>query len=1179
MEDALVPSGGDSPKGKERPLLMADRAHVNLPNRKPPWWSTAEYGIPMNYGQRASRPTPGGRKLLTMDEVAGNEETGLVKHAPGTVDLAKKAKKELAMLDEERRIDPNRLDELEKTLRNEVARHTPYHERKYTILVRAFQTFDHEKKGTIPLDAFRRALQCFNVEVTPAEGRALFRKFGQDGQRRLPYQVFARALFTTKARLLAWTNVHSMNTRGKNGLPKGAPFIASANKEQKAVDRLFDAKIQPFSAGPGHCVTGLYPPSNWATDTWETNGLVHPVVRARHPPDAEIDLDHVYGYNGVSVYSIVDSKAGKNQQIDPISSVVSPNLFYTSTRGIVYSTAALGVILEWEEEGGALSSVKQRFFQAHTEGILCLKLDESRNYCATGQRPTAKTGAGEVCDPFVSVWDMNSMQELMQLPHKPSKPEKPTDPVDPIGGIQAVCFSEDGSLVISCARNPAATVFVWQWRQQLLLWRKDTKSSVPPAIFGCKWNRVEKADGSRHFDFCTFGMKHINFFKEDPKAPNPKGHLRMYVAEAGSFVNKQDPKADPKAKDVPQVQDVMCVEFLANGNVVSGMASGDIYLWKPMATSHGMQCDKILMIPGADPTKPKVKAHLHTVQVLKIRFVRSSSGDAIPTLLSGGGGGKIKVWKDLDGEVPIFTHEIELPKKQGERAVVPSQVPIGFNGTGQPPAIKALDCFPGADDLVVGTDKCDVYKIKLVAKPDGTFEPAVPTLLVKGHTDDVNAIDVHPKREYLFASAAMSDMVYLWDANLKSLVGQVSLKGRRGTCCAFRGDAKHLAIGTYDGCVFIFRELNDWEGDSLRLQKVPEMGIWPLRDCTQAIQELKYSPDLRTLAVSSHDQMVDLYDCADGRYVRLKRCQGHSATVSHMDWAVDSRILQSQCNAYEILYWNTDRGEPADGWEIGQPSPFSDPRKRRKFGLQVTEEQRDTKWETWSCKFGFDVMGIWPSGYINTSIKMVARSPRLESNGPNPKQMLAAVDDKGNMMVFNYPTVVYRQPMHSHPGHASFVMNVRWLSYKDENGVDQLMLVTAGGHDRSLMQWRVKKLTPPKIDDPGLLKNEGQLMEAKKAWYYKYTGQEWSGEDGIYTKYENIYNGNVGPKEGATGGKGKKELEDKGGSSGGGKASGGADLNSASAVDLQSTIKKQEAELARQNKLIQDLQAQLQGKS
>jgi hypothetical protein len=80
--------------------------------------------------------------------------------------------------------------------------------------------------------------------------------------------------------------------------------------------------------------------------------------------------------------------------------------------------------------------------------------------------------------------------------------------VQPVGGIQAVCFSEDSIFIISCARNPASTVFVWAWRQQELLWRKDTKSSVPPAVYGCKWNRVEKvgahiAARASHVHACT----------------------------------------------------------------------------------------------------------------------------------------------------------------------------------------------------------------------------------------------------------------------------------------------------------------------------------------------------------------------------------------------------------------------------------------------------------------------------------------------------------------------------------------------------------------------------------------------------------------------------------------------------------------------------------------------------
>jgi hypothetical protein len=233
-----------------------------------------------------------------------------------------------------------------------------------------------------------------------------------------------------------------------------------------------------------------------------------------------------------------------------------------------------------------------------------------------------------------------------------------------------------------------------------------------------------------------------------------------------------------------------------------------------------------------------------------------------------------------------------------------------------------------------------------VAKPDGTTEPCVPTLVVKGHAAHTDAIAVHPTREHIFCSAAYSDKVNIWDADAKSQLGRASVKGRQATCCEFRGDGKHLAIGTLEGCVFVFRELNDWEGDSLRLARIPEMGSWPIRDCAQGIVELRYSPDLRTLAVASREQVIDLYDCADSQYLRLARCRGHSASVLHLDWSLDSKMIQSQCNAYEVLYWNTDRGEAEEGWKIGQPSPIKDRRRRENFGRQILDEQRDQQWAT-----------------------------------------------------------------------------------------------------------------------------------------------------------------------------------------------------------------------------------------
>lgn len=39
------------------------------------------------------------------------------------------------------------------------------------------------------------------------------------------------------------------------------------------------------------------------------------------------------------------------------------------------------------------------------------------------------------------------------------------------------------------------------------------------------------------------------------------------------------------------------------------------------------------------------------------------------------------------------------------------------------------------------------------------------------------------------------------------------------------------------------------------------------------------------------------------------RCSGHSATVRTIDWSMDSSVLQSNCAAREILYWNPRTGE------------------------------------------------------------------------------------------------------------------------------------------------------------------------------------------------------------------------------------------------------------------------------
>lgn len=45
------------------------------------------------------------------------------------------------------------------------------------------------------------------------------------------------------------------------------------------------------------------------------------------------------------------------------------------------------------------------------------------------------------------------------------------------------------------------------------------------------------------------------------------------------------------------------------------------------------------------------------------------------------------------------------------------------------------------------------------------------------------------------------------------------------------------------------------------------------------------------------------------RYQRLCRCSGHSSYITHIDWSLDGRLIQSNCGAYELLYFDAQTGK------------------------------------------------------------------------------------------------------------------------------------------------------------------------------------------------------------------------------------------------------------------------------
>ena len=70
----------------------------------------------------------------------------------------------------------------------------------------------------------------------------------------------------------------------------------------------------------------------------------------------------------------------------------------------------------------------------------------------------------------------------------------------------------------------------------------------------------------------------------------------------------------------------------------------------------------------------------------------------------------------------------------------------------------------------------------------------------------------------------------------------------------------------------------------------------------EVLHEMKYSPDGQLLAVGSNDNFVDVYSVAEN-YKHVATCTGSSSFITHLDWSVDSKYIQTNSGASERLYY------------------------------------------------------------------------------------------------------------------------------------------------------------------------------------------------------------------------------------------------------------------------------------
>uniref|UniRef100_A0A673BDE2 EMAP like 4 n=1 Tax=Sphaeramia orbicularis TaxID=375764 RepID=A0A673BDE2_9TELE len=326
-------------------------------------------------------------------------------------------------------------------------------------------------------------------------------------------------------------------------------------------------------------------------------------------------------------------------------------------------------------------------------------------------------------------------------------------------------------------------------------------------------------------------------------------------------------------------------------------------------------------------------------------------------------------------------------------------------------AIRAVSEGKG-DEFLVGTSRNFILR--------GTFNDGF-MVEVQGHTDELWGLACHPSRQ-MFLTCAQDRLVCLWNSDDHSLQWSRTLE-EHGHCADFHPSGAVVTIGTHSGKWYVL------DAESTDLVAIHTDG-------NEQLSVMRFSVDGGLLAVGSHDNFIYLYTVTEkGRkYSRYGKCTGHSSYITHLDWSPDNNFIMSNSGDYEILYWDVPNGCKL---------------------IRNRSECKDIDWATYTCVLGFHVFGVWPEGSDGTDINALIRS--------HNRKVIALADDFCKVHLFAYPCSTPKAPSHKYSAHSSHVTNVSFL-YKDSH------LISTGGKDTSIMQWRLVEKSSLSLTD-GLLSN------------------------------------------------------------------------------------------------------------
>eukprot|EP00936_MAST-01D_sp_MAST-1D-sp1_P001179 g1179.t1 len=304
-------------------------------------------------------------------------------------------------------------------------------------------------------------------------------------------------------------------------------------------------------------------------------------------------------------------------------------------------------------------------------------------------------------------------------------------------------------------------------------------------------------------------------------------------------------------------------------------------------------------------------------------------------------------------------------------------------------------------------------------------------LLMQGHCHgETWGLAAHPTMAR-FATCGDDRTVRVWHATKTMCLARRTLDSF-ARAVAWAPDGQKLAVGM--GGELAGEEAGDAEGSFVVLEGDTLNVVHNAQDTNFWIQDVRWSPNAGDiLAISSHDNMIYLYDAAN-LFQKKAVCVGHGSYITHLDFSTTGAQIQSTCGAKEVLYFDAISGEQKTDGDAAY---------------------RNEEWDSWTLPIGWPVQGLWrdlamdrETGAIignddGTEVTAVDRS----HNG----KMVASVDNFGRLRLQRFPCIdAVDAAVDEYRGHSVGCTNCRWTA-KDQ------FLLTTGKADQAIFQWRQVK--------------------------------------------------------------------------------------------------------------------------